>query len=284
MHLRLTVALFATLGALSLSRGETLVQFRTSVGDMDVILYDEDKPVTASNFVRYVEEGAYEDSIFHRATASPGLVVIQGGYHWVSNRTSQTNFVVYNIPTRPPITNEFTVGTFHSNVFGTIAMAKSRDPDSARSQFFFNLGDNSTALDSPSNSGGFTVFGHVVQGSNVLNRLNAAHTNSAIQIADLRPYGPSELPVLKTALPPLEADEMIYVDISLLEVRIESAGGAQQISWNSVSNRTNIVEYTTALPPEWQTLVTTNGNGSRLTVFDHTPADASRFYRVRVLY
>jgi hypothetical protein len=101
---------------------------------------------------------------------------------------------------------------------------------------------------------------------------------------DLSPSGPPTLPILRTAEPPyVDADEHVYVDISLLEVGITSVNGIQQISWNSVSNRTNVVEYTTDFPPEWHTLISTNGNGARMTVFDSTAPDASRFYRVRVL-
>ncbi|MGB7768129.1 MAG: hypothetical protein WBN22_04655 [Verrucomicrobiia bacterium] len=74
------------------------------------------------------------------------------------------------------------------------------------------------------------------------------------------------------------------MDISLLQIALQPVGGGgEQISWNSATGLTNIVEYTTNLPPVWNTLVTTNGTGARMTVTDNA-AVPSRFYRVRVVY
>jgi hypothetical protein len=73
------------------------------------------------------------------------------------------------------------------------------------------------------------------------------------------------------------------VDISLLSVQISTTNGQQLISWSSVSGKTNLVEYTTTLPPVWNALLTTNGNGSRFTA-TNSATDSFRFYRVRVLY
>jgi peptidyl-prolyl cis-trans isomerase A (cyclophilin A) len=265
-------------------RAGTLVQFRTTVGDIEVQLFDEDKPITVANFKRYIQNGAYHDSIFHRATTPPQVLVIQGGWLWVSNRVDVTNFSLVPIPSFGPITNEIGVGVFRSNVFGTIAMAKTSDPNSATSQFFFNLKDNSAALDDTNNSGGFTVFGEVVRGTNVLNKLNAAHPDTEILRANLGVSGLGEVPLLKTAMPPLEADEFVYVDITLLSVEIALTNGVREISWNSVAGQTNLVEYTTALPPSWNTLVATNGTGARQAVIDPTATNQFRFYRVRVVY
>jgi len=283
---RWTLSAFAALSIYiteAQSHAGTLAQFRTTVGDIEVELFDEDKPITVSNFKRYVESGSYLDTIFHRATIPPQVLVIQGGGIAVGNRSSLTNFFLYYISTFPSIVDEIGVGTFRSNTYGTIAMAKTSSPNSATSQFFFNLADNSAALDDTNNSGGFTVFGHVVGGTNVLNKLNAASATTEIQRAYLSP-SLAEVPLLKTAEPPLESDEFVYVDITLLSVQIALTNNLRQISWNSVSGLPNVVEYTTTMPPAWNTLVSTNGTGSRMAVIDPTATNQYRFYRVRVNY
>lgn len=279
---RLGMILVMMLAAQSDACAGTLVRFRTSVGDWDVELFDAEKPATVQNFIRYIQAGLYQDSIMHRAVTN---FVIQGGGAFIANRGT-TNAGLFSIPTFPPITNEFKVGPFRSNVYGTIAMAKLADPNSATSQFFFNLANNSAALDNTNNSGGFTVFGRVLAGTNALNRLNPGPANTTINVANLGGVL-AELPVLKPA--PIGGfvyfTNLIYVDITLLNVQVKPrADGAREISWNSVSNRLNYVEYTTDFPPAWQLLVATNADGGNLTVLDASAANPSRFYRVRVAY
>src|SRR6266436_2863466 len=128
---------FLLMGVISTSAG-TLAQFRTTIGNFDVELFDADKPVTVRNFIRYVQSGLYTNMIMHRVVTN---FVIQGGGIDVSNRNTTSN-VLASIPTFAPITNEIGVGKFYSNVYGTIAMAKTADPNSATSQFFFNLANN----------------------------------------------------------------------------------------------------------------------------------------------
>jgi len=261
--------------------GGTLVRFRTTVGDWDVELFDADKPATVQNFLRYVQTGRYQDSIMHRAVTN---FVIQGGGVYVANRGT-TNAGLFFIPSYAPIANEFRVGQFYSNVYGTIAMAKTADPNSATSQFFFNLANNVAALDNTNNSGGFTVFGRVVDGTNALNKLNPGPASTTINVANLGGTI-AELPVLKPATTATATfNDLIYVDITLLNVQVTLlADGSREISWNSVSNRLNYVEYTTDFPPMWQLLVATNAAGGNLTVLDLSSTNRSRFYRVRVDY
>src|ERR1051326_3413512 len=105
----------------------TLAQFRTRFGDIDVELYDQDKPVTVRNFVRYVESGAYANEFFHRCIPN---FVVQGGGYTLANPQSESAFALTNvsqIQTFPPITNEFNTGARLSNTYGTIAMAKRPD-------------------------------------------------------------------------------------------------------------------------------------------------------------
>src|SRR5437773_4895535 len=151
----------------------TLAQFRTVFGAIEVELYDQDKPVTVQNFVHYVQAGRYRDSILHRCPVNPisGLsdFVVQGGGIWVANRGA-TNAALQLISGFSDIPNEFSVGRQFSNVYGTIAMAKrAGDTNSANSQWFFNLNNNSF-LDAADSNSLFVVFGRVVRGTNVLNQ------------------------------------------------------------------------------------------------------------------
>lgn len=248
----------------------TLAQFRTPLGDIEVELFDRDKPVTVSNFIRYVQSGAYRDMFFHRYV--PGFVM-QGGGFFTTNRTS-TQPKLAALPSFGNITNEFNVGPRISNSYGTIAMAKlGGDPDSASSQWFFNLTDNSANLDNQ--NGGFTVFGQVARGTNIFSQFtNLYRVNIGAPL--------DELPV-RTSNPTVE--DLVYVDISLLSVQVRGTpGGGREISWNSVTNRPNHVEFTVQMPPAWQTLISTNGTGAGLKVIDASTDAAQRFYRVRVDY
>jgi len=166
----------------STSIADTVVRFDTVMGTFDVQLFDTTTPITVGNFLNYVRDADYDDSFFHRLV--PGFV-LQGGGFYYDSATDQTEAV----PTDPPIQNEFQV----SNTRGTIVMAKlGGDPDSATSQFFFNLTDNSANLDNQ--NGGFTVFGEVIgSGMDVVDLLASQNTWDG---SDIHPaFG--ELPVLE---------------------------------------------------------------------------------------
>ena len=133
------------IGGSSAEAANTVVKFDTILGNAYVRLLDTDTPVTTANFLTYVNEGSYNDTVFHRLVR--GFVLQGGGYG------------ANTIPNHGQIVNEYG----RSNVRGTIAMAKvAGNPDSATSEFFFNLNDNSANLDNQ--NGGFTVFGYVVDG------------------------------------------------------------------------------------------------------------------------
>lgn len=128
---------------------QTVVQVETNLGEFFLQLYDSVAPKTVANFVNYVITDRYDDSMVHRV--EPGFV-IQGGQLKIPEGSSTINFV----PVGPVIENEFSV----SNTRGTIAMARvGGQVDSATSQWFINLADNS-GLDTVDE--GFTVFGEVV--------------------------------------------------------------------------------------------------------------------------
>jgi cyclophilin family peptidyl-prolyl cis-trans isomerase len=262
----------------------TLVQFRTVFGDIEVELYNQDKPVTVQNFLQYVQSGRYANEFSHRLV--PGFVLQGGGF--VATNRGTTNWSTIAISTYAPVTNEFSVGKFHTNIFVTIAMQKTSDPNSATSQFFFNLADNSASLDNTNNSGGFTVFGHVIFGTNVLNAFNNFKNwtypwTTLPQPANLvlDQYYAAPFDTLPLLNPGVADTNFVFLDITLLQVAIQPAAGGQQISWNSAAGMTNIVEFTTNLPPAWNPLISTNGTGSRMAVVD-TAASPNRFYRVRV--
>ncbi len=271
----------------------TLAQFRTVFGDIEVELYDEQKPVTVQNFKRLVQSGAYQNTFFHRLV--PGFVA-QGGGFFVYTPGSTNAF-------GPPwsslgavshfgnITNEFRVGPLLSNTNGTLAMAKSGgDPNSASCQWFFSLTNNAANLDNQ--NGGFTVFGHVIRDAQgVLPFFNSLAWGYGV--VSLPWWYPNDslstnlfqnLPVSFGGFYAPRYEDLVYVDVSLLSVQITLASGQRQISWNSINGRPNLVEFTTAMPPVWQTLTVTNGNGARVTISDPISTNAFRFYRVRVNY
>ena len=151
-----TLALFLCFSAVSFGQSVTgpLVRFQTSVGDIDVMLLPDVAPITVANFLKYANRGSYNNSIIHRSVR--GFVIQGGGYQW-------TNSQPVEIPSDGPIQNEYNI----SNTRGTIAMAKLGDnPNSATTQWFFNLGNNSGNLNNQ--NGGFTVFGRVTNNAGLL--------------------------------------------------------------------------------------------------------------------
>jgi len=260
----------------------TLAQFHTILGDIEIELYDQDKPVTVQNFVRYVQSGQYESILLHRWV--PGRVIQGGGF----SATDLTNIDAHfpEIPDFGTVTNEFDVGNRFPNVYGTIAMARiNGQTNSATSQWFINL-TNNVFLDTV--DGGFTVFGHVVRGTNVLERfnnltlVNGVYTNGIYRYQRESPF--SELPVLQISTNPA-VYHLFITEIALLVVEAHlNPDGSREISWSSVRDLTNHVEFTTNMPPSWQNLISTNGTGSTFKFVDSSAAEPRRFYRVRVDY
>jgi peptidyl-prolyl cis-trans isomerase A (cyclophilin A) len=207
-------------GSIAFGWTGTLAQFRTPLGDIDVELFDEDKPVTTENFIRYVKSGRYQDTFIHRWEPR---FVIQGGGFFTANRIS-TDPRIEAVTTFGTITNEYSVGRTLSNLYGTLAMARvSGFTNSASSQWFINLATNSS-LDRV--DGGFTVFARVVRGFDVLDRFNNASRTNGIFRTNLG--GPlNHLPVLSTNV---TYGDLVYVDISLLSIRVKTlSNGSRQI-------------------------------------------------------
>lgn len=146
----------------------TLVNFDTTKGQIQVDLFGEVTPLTVANFLQYVNSGAYSNTVVHRTAAINGSwqFVVQGGGYTLSSFT-QTPLPAFptHITQLAPVQNEFKI----SNTRGTIAMAKlGGNPNSATTEWFFNLDDrNATTTPGPAldtQNGGFTVFGNVVGG------------------------------------------------------------------------------------------------------------------------
>ena len=153
-HLSLLYLLLTALFLPSLSAAAFNVRMQTDLGSLDIELFDTVTPLTVANFMNYVNDGDYDGTFIHRSI--PGFVVQGGGFIYEGPENFFTGGA-FDIPTDPPVVNEFNL----SNLRGTIAMAKvDGDPDSATSEWFFNLDDNSANLDNQ--NGGFTVFAQVL--------------------------------------------------------------------------------------------------------------------------
>lgn len=140
------------------------VVMETSLGRVVIELYPDKAPVSVENFLKYVDDGFYNDTVFHRVV--PRFVIQGGGF--------DTGYK--EKPTRGPIRNEARNGL--KNGRGTLAMARTADPNSATSQFYVNLKDN-TNLDYPSFDGyGYAVFGKVVEGMDAIDKIAQVRTGS----------------------------------------------------------------------------------------------------------
>src|SRR5690349_4420070 len=141
-----------------------VVELDTTMGKVTIELDSEKAPISTKNFLEYVNSGFYNGTIFHRVI--PGFMVQGGGF--TPDLTEKT--------TREPIRNE--AGNGLSNQRGTIAMARTQDPDSATAQFFINVVDNSTKLDRryAADGAGYAVFGKVISGMDVADKIVAVKT------------------------------------------------------------------------------------------------------------
>ncbi|MGF1754794.1 peptidyl-prolyl cis-trans isomerase [Vibrio makurazakiensis] len=143
-----------------------MIIFSTNYGDISIELNLEQAPVSSKNFLKYCQEGFYENTIFHRVI--DGFMIQGGGFtHKMREK-----------PTHAPIVNEANRGL--KNTIGTIAMARTDAPHSATAQFFINLDDNDF-LDytaTTNNGWGYAVFGKVTAGMEVVNNIGKAMTTS----------------------------------------------------------------------------------------------------------
>jgi peptidyl-prolyl cis-trans isomerase A (cyclophilin A) len=150
------------------------VKLATTAGDIVVEVYPDKAPKTAANFLQYVRDKHYDGTIFHRVI---DRFMIQGGGF-------DRNMVEKK--TRPPVPLEAREAYDKGlrNTVGTIAMARTNDPDSATAQFFINVADNAF-LDPKPGSPGYTVFGRVVSGMDVVNKIKGVPTGTSGMFSDV---------------------------------------------------------------------------------------------------
>ena len=178
--------LLATLALSAIAAGaraaNPIVVMETSMGTIKIELFEDKAPITVKNFLAYTDDKFYDNTIFHRVMGkenSPdGDFMIQGGGYTPEKKQKDT---------KPPIKNES--GNGLSNTRGTLAMARTRDPNSATAQFYINLTDNSR-LDRA--GGGYTVFGKVIDGMDVVDKIKAVKTGR-IPIEQMTLAGGKEL-------------------------------------------------------------------------------------------
>ncbi|HYK91126.1 MAG TPA: peptidylprolyl isomerase [Acidobacteriota bacterium] len=160
--------------------GNPVVDLETTMGTIKVELFAAKAPITVKNFLAYVNTGFYNNTIIHRVDAN---FVIQGGGYTAELAPK---------PTLPPIQNESKNGL--KNLKGTLSMARYTDPNSATSQFFINLNNNSNLDPTPSDAG-YAVFGKVIGGMDVVEKIGAVKTAAKGVFTTL----PAQTILIKTA-------------------------------------------------------------------------------------
>jgi cyclophilin family peptidyl-prolyl cis-trans isomerase len=169
--MKLLLIALIVLGAVTVGAraANPIVIMETSMGNMKIELFEDKAPITVKNFLGYVDDKFYDNTIFHRVMGKENSdrdFMVQGG-GFATDKTEKK--------TKDPIKNESGNGV--SNVRGTIAMARTPDPNSATAQFFINVGDNSS-LDRA--GGGYCAFGKVIEGMNVVDKIKAVKTGESV--------------------------------------------------------------------------------------------------------
>lgn len=160
----------------------TLLEMKTSLGTIEIELFNDQAPISTKNFESYVKSNFYKGTIFHRVI--PGFMV-QGGGLTVDMKEK---------PTTKSILNESNNGL--KNIRGTLAMARTNDPNSAKSQFFINLVDNEFLNKSQRNAG-YAVFGQVVKGMEIVDQIAKVPTHRYGAYTDV-PKQPIKIISVKT--------------------------------------------------------------------------------------
>ena len=168
-------------------KGGPVVLMSTSMGEVKIELYEKEAPETVKNFLAYVNDKFYDGTIFHRVI--PGFMIQGGGFTAAMEQK----------PTKSPIKNE--AGNGLKNDTGTIAMARTSDPDSATAQFFINVKSNDFLNRDKAQDGvGYAVFGKVIEGMDVVHKIEQVQTSRKGMYAD----APVESVLIKsvTVVPP----------------------------------------------------------------------------------
>lgn len=165
-RMAISLATALAMGTTAFAEPAPQVKFQTSMGDFTLELYPEKAPKTVENFLQYVKDKHYDGTVFHRVI---GSFMIQGGGY------TQT---MSEKPTREPIAIESQNGL--KNERGTVAMARTQNPNSATAQFFVNVVDNGFLnFSAPTTQGyGYAVFGKVVSGMETIDKIRAVPTGN----------------------------------------------------------------------------------------------------------
>ena len=155
-----------------------MIHFETTLGNFTIELFEKEAPETVVNFLKYIDSGFFDGTIFHRIV--PGFVIQGGGF---TEDMSQKR-------TQPPIKNEANNGL--KNLRGTLSMARTNDINSATSQFFVNLKDNDFLDHKPGNFG-YAVFARITDGMDVVDKIAAVATGRRRGFDDV----PTEAVVMK---------------------------------------------------------------------------------------
>lgn len=190
MMLKFFVVMVICLTLIAMSESEVaaknpMVVMETSKGTIEIELFEDKAPITVKNFLQYVKDKHYDGTIFHRVIGKGNSgkdFMIQGGGFEPGMKQKKTG---------APIKNEASNGL--SNLTGTLAMARTSDPDSATAQFFINVADNKF-LDKQPGSDGYAVFGKVTKGMDIVNKIKDVETGRSQGFSDV----PTEDVVIKS--------------------------------------------------------------------------------------
>ena len=184
---------------------DTTITFNTSSGAIDVTLLDSAAPVSVTNFLSYAQNGSYTDDLFHRManlSGSGASQILQGGQFTTNASGSPSTVTSFtDVATYQPIANEFDAS--RPNSIGSLAMARTSALDSATSQFYFNLTDNTTSLGQTGN--GYAVFGNVADSASLAN-LQSFATSYTPQAGTINGNVLASLPALTGASPAVPND------------------------------------------------------------------------------
>ncbi len=169
IFLILVSVLIIILGVSKFKMSNPKVSIKTNLGKIQVELYPDKAPITVENFLNYINEKAYDGTVFHRVI--PNFMIQGGGFATDGNQK----------PTKAPIKLESDNGI--SNKIGTLAMARTSDPNSATNQFFINTADNDF-LDHSTRDPGYAVFGKVISGMEVVEKIESSETTTKSGMAD----------------------------------------------------------------------------------------------------
>ena len=157
------VIVLIILGVITMSGKEGIVVLQTNYGNIEIELFEEKAPITTENFLNYVNSGFYDGLVFHRVIE--GFMIQGGGFTQQMEQKETKDPII--LETHPDL----------KNVRGTLAMARTNDPDSATSQFFINVVDNAF-LDARAGNPGYAVFGKVISGMDVVDKIKSVETET----------------------------------------------------------------------------------------------------------